>query len=334
MFDVEFSRFTLLLAPLLLRAQAPPQVPPGSLIQLQVAQPAVDVTSPVTATAAFDPPVVRAGEKTFYRVTVDATESSIQWPEEIAAPPELKFGPDARGQITQILGNKFRPLTSFVYEVRAAGAGTFYRHEFHRECLRRAGGNSGGEPGCGRGQSRPPQPARQLVLEISATNVFLGEPFHVRVMLPAGPGNDIEALREIQLNGDGLMTDKTAMRQAIETVNVNGQLKPAFICEMMVTPIAAGRLKFSAQGFTAGREFTAPISIRGQVTFPAARRNMSCWFRIRWKSTCGRCRPKANAGIHRRDWKIFSRSAAIVHEPAARGRTGATRSCLSTAKAI
>ena len=114
-----------LLAPFSLRAQTPPQLPPGGLSQLQVAQPAVDVSSPVTATAEFDPPVVRAGEKTFYRVTVEATESSIQWPEEISAPAELKFGANARGQLTQFLGNKFRPLTSFVYEVRPAAAGHF-----------------------------------------------------------------------------------------------------------------------------------------------------------------------------------------------------------------
>ena len=111
-------------------------------------------------------------------------------------------------------------------------------------------------------------PARQLVLETSATNVFLGQPFRVRVLLPASPANEVEALREIQFNGDGLMTDKTAMRQSIEVVNLNGQLKPAFVCEMAVTPIAAGPLKFSAQGFTAGREFTGPISIRGQVNLP------------------------------------------------------------------
>jgi hypothetical protein len=111
-------------------------------------------------------------------------------------------------------------------------------------------------------------PPRELVLETSATNVFLGQPFRVRVLLPAGPGNEIEALREIQFDGDGLMSDKSAMRQSIETVNIGGQLKPAFVCEMMVTPIAAGPLKISAQGFTAGREFSGPISIRGQVSLP------------------------------------------------------------------
>jgi hypothetical protein len=257
----------MLLAPLWLRAQAPPQIPPGGLIQLQVAQPAVDVSSPVTTTAAFDPPVVRAGEKTFYRVTVDATESSIQWPEEIAAPPELKFGPDARGQLTQFPGNRFRPLTSFIYEVRASAPGHFVVANFTASAY----GKPVEIPAATlevRAANAPPPEAdapRELMLETSATNVFLGEPFRVRVVLPAGPSNNIEALREIQLNGDGLMTDKTVARQSIAAINIGGQVKPALTCEMVATPIMAGRLKFSAQGFTAGREFTAPISIQGQV---------------------------------------------------------------------
>src|SRR5665213_2031659 len=257
----------VLLAPFCLSAQTPPQLPPGGLGQLQVAQPAVDVTSPVTATAEFDPPVVRPGEQTFYRVNVDATESAIQWPAEIPAPAELKFGANARGEMTEFLGNKFRPLTAFVYEVRATAAGHFVVTNFSVT-------TSGGPvkiPAASldvvAGNASPP-PARRLALETSATNVFLGEPFRVRVLLPAGPGNQIEALREIQLNGDGLMTDKTALRQSIAVVNVNGQLKPAFVCEMTVTPIAAGPQQVSAQGFTAGREFSGPISIRGQVSLP------------------------------------------------------------------
>src|SRR5271168_895439 len=93
--------FPMLLAPVLLLAQTPPQIPLAAQAQLQVAQPAVDVSSPVTATAVFDPPVVRAGEKTFYRVSLDAAESAIQWPDTISAPAELKFGPGAHGQMTQ-----------------------------------------------------------------------------------------------------------------------------------------------------------------------------------------------------------------------------------------
>jgi hypothetical protein len=254
----------LLLTPLWLGAQTPPQVPPGALMQLQFAQPSVDVSSPVTATAWFDPPVVRPGEMSCYRVNVDSTESAIQWPDDLPVPPGLSFGVNARGQITRMQANSFRPLTAFVFETRAAATGHFTVTNFTV--------NVSGVPleipaasleVVATNAAAPP--ARRLALTISATNVFLGEPFRVRVMLPAGPNNAIEALREIQLDGDGLMTDKNALQQSVEPVNLNGQLVPAFVCEMIVTPIAAGPLKFSAQGFTAGREFTPPISIRGPV---------------------------------------------------------------------
>ena len=253
-----------LLVPFPLRAQAPPQIPPNALLQLQTAQPAVDVSSPVTATAVFDPPVVHAGEKTFYRVTVDATESSIQWPEEISA-PGLKFSPAANGQLTQLLGNKYRPLTSFVYQLQPETTGHFTVPNFSVNVYGKPVEIPAAELEVVGQNSPPPPPARQLVLDASATNLFIGQPFRVRVMLPAGPGNSIQALREVQLNGQGLMTDKMATRQSIQEVSVNGQIKPTFLCEMVVTPIAAGHLKFSAQAFTAGREFGGAVVIQGGV---------------------------------------------------------------------
>ncbi|MEI7533877.1 MAG: hypothetical protein WCK57_05855 [Verrucomicrobiae bacterium] len=261
------SVLALLFAVFCARAQTSLQISPGGLIQLQTAQPAVDVTTPVTATAEFDPPVVRPGDKVFYRVTLDAAEAAIDWPEKIPAPSELKFGASAHGQTTQNLGNKFRSLTAFIYEVRPVVAGNFIITNFTVTVAGVAVEIPAATLEVVATHSDLPAP-RQLQLETSVTNLFLGEPFRVRVLLPAGIRNEIEALREIQLNSDGLMIDKTAMRQSIEVTSVGGQLKPALVCEMKVTPIAAGRQSFSAQAFTAGREFSGAISIRGQVTIP------------------------------------------------------------------
>ncbi|HEY2329765.1 MAG TPA: hypothetical protein VGI63_08130, partial [Verrucomicrobiae bacterium] len=259
----------MLIAPMILPAQTPPQILLAAQAQLQVAQPPVDVTSPVTATAVFDPPAARPGGKTFYRVTVSATESAIQWPEQISAPAGLKFCANARGQITQFLGNSFRVFTSFIYEVRPSSLGHFEITNFTVS----ASGSVVEIPAAGLdvvADYNNLPPARQLVLETSATNVFLGQPFRVRVLLPAGAGNQIEALREIQLNSEGLMTDKSAVRQSVEVTKVNDQLKPTFICKLVVTPIAAGPLMFSAQGFTAGREFSGPVSISGPMTISSS----------------------------------------------------------------
>lgn len=255
-----------LLTPLLLTAQTPIRVAPGSQLQLQVTQPAVDNSSPVTATAAFDPPAISAGGKTFYRVTFDATESSVDWPEQLAAPAGLQFGSKYSGQVTQMRADQYRPLAAFVYEVTALAAGRFVVPGFTV--------NVSGVPVTVPAATLEVvtnlglPPPRRLHLDVSATNVFLGETIRTRVVLPPGPGNETEALREIQLHGEGLMVDKTQWHQSIEPISLDGgDPKPAFICEMPVTPITAGPLTFSAQGFTAGREFTAPISIRGPVSF-------------------------------------------------------------------
>jgi hypothetical protein len=258
----------VLLAPICLFAQTPPQIPPPQQVQLQVPQPPVDTTPPenISVSAEFDPPVVRLGGKTFYRVTIGATESSIAWPEKIAAPAELKFGAKARGQLSEFLGTKFHPTTAFLYEVRAETAGHFLITNFTVEAYGRPVEIPAARVDVV--ESNPVPPPRQLLLEAAETNVFLGQPFHVRVLLPAGPGNAIEALRDVQFDGNGLIIGRTSARESVAPVNLHGQNTAAFIHEATVTPIAAGSLEFFAQAFTAGREFTGGIMIQGQVVLP------------------------------------------------------------------
>lgn len=237
-------------------------------MQLQVAQPTVDNTSPVTATSAFDPPVARVGQRIFYRVNVDATESSIQWPAVIDAPAALEFGAKASGQITEMQAARFRPLASFLYEVTPRAAGHFTVTNFSVDVAgARVEVPSASLEVAAQDTSTPA--ARRLRVELSQTNIFVGQAFHARVILPAGPNNGIDALREIEIRGEGLMVDKTASRQSIESVNLDGQLRLAFATEMTITPIAAGPLEFSAQGFTASRELSAPLSNRGPANLAA-----------------------------------------------------------------
>ncbi len=251
------------------RAQLSTRIPPGAAAQFMVPQPAVDNSPPenILATAEFDPPVVRPGEKTFYRVTITATENSIKWPDKIPAPPELRLGAVARGQLTQPDGMPFHPVSGFVYEITALALGHFVVSNF----VVQVGGSSVEVPPAsvdvdGHGVTLP---ARKLSLEVSETNLFFGQPFRVRVILPAAPGNQIEALRDVQFNGDALLADRLATRRSVETVNRGGQLMPAFIFETAATPLVTGRLNISAQGFTAGSEFGGPVVISGPVMFPS-----------------------------------------------------------------
>ena len=259
--------FWLMFPPLWLAAQTAPRLAPGGLIQLQVAQPGVDVTTPVTAEAGFDPPVVSLGEKAFYRVNINATESAIQWPDSLPGPATLHFGAKRSGQITELEATKFRPHASFLYEVEPDAVGQYTVTNFNvsvadavvsipAASLDVAPKTSGLHP------------ARQLLLETEATNVYLGQPFHVRVILPSGPGNQAEVLSGIEFSGDGLMIDKASSHQSIGPISVHGVLMSGFVAELAVKPMTAGHLKFSAQAFTVGSQYqyAGNISIRGPVT--------------------------------------------------------------------
>ncbi|HUB87872.1 MAG TPA: hypothetical protein VMB22_08270, partial [Verrucomicrobiae bacterium] len=220
---------------------------------------------PVTATASFDPPTAQAGEKLFYRVVINAAQSSIQWPETISAPPELKLNFAARGQIIQFQDDKFRPFTTFLCEARPTATGRFTVPSFTVTVDGKPLQIPAASVDVNNSASTPP---RQLELVLSKTNLFLGEPFHASVLLLASPSNTIEALNGIQFNGDGFSVDQESLQQAVKITEFNGRSVPAYVFDATLTPIIAGTLKLSAQGFTAGRQFQGPITITGPVVIP------------------------------------------------------------------
>src|SRR6185295_4027262 len=85
-------------AALFARAQNPAPPETNALMQLMMSQAPVDISSPVVVTATFDPPIVRPGELSVYRVTLNATEGAIKLPAEIRAPQEMKLRPTSQGQ--------------------------------------------------------------------------------------------------------------------------------------------------------------------------------------------------------------------------------------------
>ena len=104
------------------------------------------------------------------------------------------------------------------------------------------------------------------MVETSATNIFVGESLNVTVRLLATATHGVEGVSQMQINGEGFMVDKNAVRQSIQTVEMNGRKVPAYVYETSLMPISAGSLALSAQGFTAGMQFGGPVVITGQVS--------------------------------------------------------------------
>lgn len=222
---------------------------------LMAAQPKLAVPGVPTATASFDPPVVRPGELTFLRVVLNALEESIEWPTNVAAPPQLEIRPGAHGQIFRMTGTNMEPRTAFNFRVRANSLGLFAVPEF----VVKVNGHPVTVPSA-RLQvvSAPPEsvpPAVELKLELPTTNLFVGQAVQARIVLPASPRGLVRGLGQPQLSGDGFLVDMGAVRQQIQMQPRGGAMVPSFIYEATLTPLMAGKLAVQAQGFTVGSYF-------------------------------------------------------------------------------
>jgi hypothetical protein len=246
-------------------AGAPPRDP---FMSLMISQPQIHISDAPQATASFDPPIVRPGERAYYRVVFNALEESIEWPNKLAAPPQLEAHPGAHGQFLQMMGASLDPRTSFNYRVRASGLGTFTVPEFVV--------NVYGKPVTVPATqlqvvTEPPadiRPAPQLTLEIPLTNLVVGQAVSTRVLLPGLPGGVVQGLGAPQLSGDGFLVDLGGARQRIAMTTYGDRHVPSFIYETTLTPVATGKLQVFAQGFTAGNRFSGPITITGTAIIP------------------------------------------------------------------
>src|SRR5262249_45710915 len=106
---------------------APAQDP---LMSLMLSQPRIDVESPVTPIALFDPPIIRAGDQAVYRVSFNALEESIDWPAKIPIASSAQMLPGGHGQMLGMVGPTLQPRTTFNFHVRVAEPGEITIPEF------------------------------------------------------------------------------------------------------------------------------------------------------------------------------------------------------------
>ncbi len=231
-------------------AQSPPRSQ-DPLMLLMLSQPRIDVESPVIASASFDPFVVRPGELAIYRVTLNALEESIDWPDKLPVPTELDLRPAAHGQMFQMLGPALVPRTSFNYRVRVGSPGQFTVPGFTI--------NVYGKP-----ITVPPArldvvsapsallpPAQQLKFQLAGTNLYVGQPVRATILLPGYQGGVVRSLTQVQLNGPNIIADLAAARARVEVPPLpgGGAGLPLFIFETTLTPLTAGKISVFAQGF-------------------------------------------------------------------------------------
>ena len=238
-------------------------------MSLLLAQPRLDITSPVNVTATFDPPAVRPGEQSLYRLTFTALEQSIDLPAEIVTQPKLQMEPGARGLILQPAGAIQIPFSAFNFRVSPAAPGEYTVPEFVL--------NIYGKPVTVPAaklqvteNAAPTLPPPTIFLEMAATNLFVGQPVRARVRFPGSAGGAVQPLAHVQFNGEGFLVDQGAIHQSIQAVPAGQTVLANYIYETTLTPISLGKTSLFAQGFAGGNRFSGAIIISGNVTIPGS----------------------------------------------------------------
>jgi hypothetical protein len=237
-------------------------------MSLMLSQPKIDITTNVSAVASFDPPIVRPGEQTIYRVTFNALEETIDWPKKFNAPPELQTEPGAHGQIIPILGATQIPFTTFNTRVRASAVGEFAMPEFKVQAYGSQVTVPAAQLKVVSDLPTPPSPILRLAMEIAETNLFVGQPIRVRATLPGSAGVFSHGLPPVQFTGQGILVDQAASSQMVTVTSRDGINMPTYTFQSILTPIEAGNLSVFAQCFT-GNRFSGSLVIPGPAMIPA-----------------------------------------------------------------
>jgi hypothetical protein len=269
-FDVRRSMFAAFLllfsfrAFLPVAAQLPGQPQLDPQLHLMMTQPPIDVTAEVQATAGFDPPIVGPGEMSTWRVSFNALDESIRWPENFTPPDGLELRLSARGEMLMPAVDRLQPRTTINHHARAAAIGSYTIPAFEVQVY----GRRVTVPATTlEVVALPPiNSPRRLYVELAEANAYAGQPVVARVYCLASVSNMVEAVSELRLKGDHFLVDQGIARNVIGMLPFHGTNVGAYMFETVLTPLRTGTITITAQGFSAGNRFTGAISVQGRVS--------------------------------------------------------------------
>ncbi len=265
-----FAAPALLVAAVVLSAQAQPTnaPPPDPLMQLMMTQPNIEIAAHPVATAAFDPPVIRPGELSTYRVTFNALDDSIRWPAQVLTPPALGLRFGARGQILVLSENRLKPQTTINHHVRPARVGAYTIEPFTVEVY----GQTVTVPAARLDVVPPsmpaPPPGRRLAVELAATNIFVGQSVDVRVSIQSPATNVPLQLVQVMFKGDGFLVDHIKARRSLAVQPQDGFPVATSTYEAPITPLTDGELRLTAQGFASMSPASGAVVVSSQPGMP------------------------------------------------------------------
>jgi hypothetical protein len=211
-----------------------------------------DMDSAVEAQAEFDPPVASPGARIIYRVTVSALDESLEVPTSLPAPDGLALRLGGRGQnYVPTADRKVRPECTLIFHGIAPTNGSYTVPAFQAMAY--------GKPiqipaatlvVAPDGAAAPQAPA--MVVNLPAADIYVGETFAIPLALPRPPDNSVLGMSEPRITGQFIFSEELPAMVRQESVQRDGQSLPAFVSDVVITPLREGPLELVGQAFNIG----------------------------------------------------------------------------------
>ena len=209
----------------------------------------IDMDLPVTVKAEFDPPTVPLGGRAVYRIVLTALNESVKLPETLPTPDGLRLVPGGRAQTFQPLNAlRLQPQTTIQFRSIVRSNGVYTMPSFPVTAY----GKSIQVPEATLTVVAPGTPnareAPRLIVELPDGDVYVGQMLKVRVILLDPGDGTSHGLSQPQINGESLFLEPISFGQRRETLRRDGKSYPAFVQDLIVTPMREGTQTLVAQG--------------------------------------------------------------------------------------
>jgi hypothetical protein len=246
--------FTLLSGPIAFgqASAARSRTQPDFFDNMVVSGASFDMDSPVTAQAEFDPPVVTPGGRVTYRVTVSALDESLEIPTNLPTPDGIALQIGGRGQTyVPTSSRRFLPETTVLFHATAPTNGTFTIPEFQAMAY----GKPVQVPAATLTVSPDGSPAPlspSLLVNPPDGDVYVGQTFTLPLALPHDQSGSVMGMSEPHITGDFIFSPEIPAPVRQEGIEFQGRPMPAFIADIIITPLRAGERQLIGQAFYVG----------------------------------------------------------------------------------
>lgn len=269
----------------------------------------------LSATAAFEPPILRLMRFGEFRVTILGLSSGIEMPDPLPAPEGLILDLTDKTPGTTIINGQRVMSMTFRYTVTASRPGTFLVPSFTATVAGQAVSVPAAqvmvqEPGP---DDLPYQPVK-AVLDLAAGEYFVGQMLPARLLVFDTPDETVQAVANVtKPAGDFLFQSQSGSRR--ERVMWQGKDASALVTPLRLTPIKPGETDVSLQAIVFVNKLNA-IGRPSGNTAQAMLDTMPVRVRVRALPEAGR-KPGFTGAIGKFELgqPVISAAEAIVGDP-------------------